>query len=160
MTGRRPTAMKSHARAVAVTPPDRRVVRAKTSRVRLRSAKMMPKPRTHSLVVPIQPRGKGTVSSAATAATGTSSRSRNPAARAAFTTLLTRVALEPFRLDFLGFLLVLLAQQPLAPLVQVVGLEPFLLRHRGHVAILAVLRWEARVLGLLDQLGSGGGREC
>src|SRR3984893_1369248 len=160
ITGTRPTAMKSQPRAVGVTPAGARLLQANASSTRLRIAHAMPKPRTHSLVVPIQPRGSGTPSSAAHAATGVRRAASAATRTPVFTPLFAaRVVLEPLGLHFLGFLLVLFAEKPLAALVQVFGLEAFLLGHRDGVAVLAVLRGDSGVLRLLDHLRSGGRRD-
>src|SRR6266568_5353404 len=159
MRGTRPMATKSQPRAVGATLAGRRLLQAKTRSARLRSVKAIPRPRNQSLVVPIQPRGNGT-DSAAAAATGTRKTKNAVARAAAFTGLLASgVVLEPLGLDVLRLLLVLLAEQPLAALVEVVRLKAVLLRHRGHVAVLAVLRGHPRALRLRQELGRGVSRE-
>jgi len=61
---------------------------------------------------------------AATGRRRTASAATRPAV---FTPLLARIVLEPFRLHFLGLLLVLFREQPLAALVELFRFEPFLL---------------------------------
>src|SRR5215813_7914611 len=127
MTGTSPIATNSHPRAVGVTPPPRRLRQAKTRRIRFSSANAMPKPRTHSLVVPIQPRGNGIPPGTwAHAAMGESRTTTSVARLTALTALLAAgVVLQPVDLDVLRPLLVSLAEEPFPALVQLIGLKAF-----------------------------------
>src|SRR5215470_8370770 len=155
ITGTSPTATKSQPRPVEVTAPPRRLRQAKKRSARLRRAKAMPNPRIHSPVVPIQPCGSGTPPVTCASAATDEKRTPSAAARpAAFTPLLAAgVVLQPVALDVLGVLLVLLAEQPLAALVEFIGLEAFLLGHCHRVAVLAVLGRHPRRLCLRQHLG-------
>src|SRR5262245_14523210 len=66
------------------------------------------------------------------------------------------IVLEPATLDGRGVLLLLLTDEPLAPVVELLRLERLLLRCGDRVAVLAILGGQVRLLGLRKKLRRGG----
>src|SRR5262249_16144735 len=114
MRGTSPIATRSQPRVMGVTPVRARLRHAIHRRKRLRSAKAIPNPLIHSEVVPIQPCGGGTPSSAAQSATGRRREMTAATAAQGLNALLgAGVGLQPARVDVLGFGLVLVWPLPL-----------------------------------------------